>query len=121
MGGTYEDLEAWRLAMDLVESVYRHTHKFPKHEVYGLTNQLRRAAVSVPSNIAEGKGRFSDRELSQFLHHARGSLYELQTQVKIACRLQYLDPEAACELESRAAQVDRLLNGLIRSFRTFSA
>jgi len=103
--------------MELVEAVYRHTQGFPKQEQYGLTNQLRRAAVSVPSNIAEGKGRSSDRELVQFLNHARGSLYELQTQVRIARRLQYLDTDAARALDSQAARVGCLLNGLIRSFR----
>ena len=70
MSGTYEDLEVWRLAMDLVTVVYERTHDFPKSEMYGLANQMRRAAVSVPSNIAEGKGRSSDRELVQFLNHA---------------------------------------------------
>jgi four helix bundle protein len=89
MSGRYEDLDAWRLAMDLVESIYRHTRQFPDAERYGLTSQLRRAAVSVPNNIAEGKGRSSDRELVQFLNHARGSLYELQTQIQLARRLKY--------------------------------
>ena len=69
--GTYEDLKVWRRAMDLVLCVYRATAAFPKQEVYGLTSQMRRAAVSVPSNIAEGKGRFSRKELLQFLFHAR--------------------------------------------------
>jgi len=121
MSGTYEDLEAWQLAMDLVESVYRHTEEFPRQESYGLTSQLRRAAVSVPSNIAEGKGRSSDRELLQSLNHARGSLYEVQTQLKIARRLQYVSAESADQLDSRAAEVGRLLNGLIRAFRARSS
>jgi len=121
MGGTYEDLEAWRLAMDLVDSIYRCTGNFPKQEQYGLTNQLRRAAVSVPSNIAEGKGRSSDRELVQFLTHARGSLYELQTQIRIAYRLHYLHADSARELWNQAAEVGRLLNGLIRTFRPIPA
>ena len=122
MSGTYEDLEVWRQAMDLVESVYMHTNMhtrdFPKQEQYSLTNQLRRAAVSVPSNIAEGKGRSSDRELIQFLNHARGSLYEVQTQIKIANRLHYLDVDVAQILDTQAAKVGRLLNGLIRRFQT---
>lgn len=115
MSGTFEDLEAWRLVMHLVEAVYVSTQNFPRQEQYGLTNQLRRAAVSVPSNIAEGKGRSSDRELLQFLNHARGSIYELQTQ--IACRLHYLTPEAARNLDSQTARVGCVLNGLIRAFR----
>ncbi len=102
--------------MDLVESVYMHTRDFPRQEQYCLTNQLRRAAVSVPSNIAEGKGRSSDREL-QFLNHARGSLYEVPTQIKIANRLHYLDANIAHTLDTQAAKVGRLLNGLIRRFR----
>lgn len=71
MGGTYQDLKAWQVAMDLVIDVYRNTAEFPREERFGLTSQLRRAAVSVASNIAEGKGRFSDRELAQFLAQAK--------------------------------------------------
>ena len=88
--GTYEDLKVWRRAMDLVLSIYRCTAAFPKREVYGLTSQMRRSAVSVPSNIAEGKGRHSRKELLQFLFHARGSLLELRTQVTIARELGFL-------------------------------
>jgi four helix bundle protein len=79
---------------------------------------LRRAAVSIPSNIAEGKGRASDKELLQFLNHARGSLYEVQTQIAIANRLHYLNADAAHALRSQATHVGQLLNGLIRRFRT---
>ena len=117
MSGTYEDLEAWQMAMDLVFGVYEATQMFPRHEVYGLTSQIRRAAVSVPSNIAEGKGRNSDKELVQFLNRARGSLYELQTQLKIAQHLGYVDPYRAQRLRSQADRTGQLLNGLIRSFR----
>jgi four helix bundle protein len=81
--GTYEDLKVWRLAMDLVLEIYRYTASFPKQEIYGLTSQMRRAAVSIPSNIAEGKGRYWRKELLQFLFHARGSLLELRTQITI--------------------------------------
>jgi four helix bundle protein len=104
--------------MDLVESVYTHTRDFPKQEQDSLTNRLRRAAVSVPSNIAEGKGRSSDRELIQFLNHVRGPLYEVQTQLKIANRLHYLDANIARALDTQAARVGRLLNGLIQKFQT---
>jgi len=76
--------------MDLAVCVYRHTESFPKHEIYGLSQQMRRAAVSVASNIAEGKGRWTQREFRQFLFHARGSLLELETQIEIAHRLEYL-------------------------------
>lgn len=118
MSGRFENLDAWRLAMDLVESVYHHTRQFPDAERYGLTSQLRRAAVSVPSNIAEGKGRSSDRELVQFLNHARGSLYELQTQIQLARRLKYLHGNDASALLSQATRVTQLVNGMIRRFRT---
>src|SRR6476659_1156091 len=92
---SYQDLVAWQKAMDLVELVYGATRGFPREEVYGLTSQVRRAAVSVPSNIAEGQGRASTKE---FLHHlsiARGSLFEVETQVLVAQRLGYLPPDTA--------------------------
>jgi len=79
MGGTYRDLRVWQSAMELTGNIYRATKKLPAEEKYGLSSQLRRAAVSVASNIAEGKGRSSDKELLQFLSRARGSVYEIQT------------------------------------------
>jgi four helix bundle protein len=115
MSGTFEDLQAWRLAMDLVVAIYRHTDTWPRDERYGLTSQIRRAATSIPSNIAEGKGRASDREFVKFLNYARGSVYEVQTQIKLACRLEYLSPATTDTLESQAAEVGRVLNGLIRA------
>jgi four helix bundle protein len=81
MAGPYKELRAWKQAVDLALEVYRLTEGFPRSELYGLTTQIRRSAVSVPSNIAEGKGRFSDREFALFLRHARGSLLELETQI----------------------------------------
>jgi four helix bundle protein len=118
MHGTYEDLKVWRRAMDLVLEVYRCTSSFPKHEMYGITSQMRRAAVSVPSNIAEGKGRFSRKELLQFLFHARGSLLELQTQITIACELGYLPLADRTKLTDLASEVGRLLNGLVDRFQS---
>lgn len=117
MSGTFMDLEVWRTAMDLVTSIYRLSTRFPKDEMYGLTSQLRRAAVSVPSNIAEGKGRSSDRELIQFLCHARGSLFEVETQLEIAERLTYVTKEESDPLRREATRVAQMLNGLIRSVR----
>jgi len=116
MSGTFEDLKAWQVAMELVLNVYNATQSFPKSETYGLTSQLRRAAVSVASNIAEGKGRASDKELVLFLNHSRGSLYEIQTQLMIARRLDYLNSETSDRLFAKSAEVGRLLNGLIRAF-----
>ena len=107
--------------MDFAEEVYRATSEFPKHELYGLVSQMRRAAVSVPSNIAEGKGRHSDPDFVRFLLHARGSLLELQTQVLIARRLQYLSEQEASELCRRSEGVGRSLNALINRFRSTAA
>jgi four helix bundle protein len=115
MSGTFEDLHAWRLAMDLVVEVYGQTLSWPKDERFGLTSQIRRAAISIPSNIAEGKGRASDRDFIKFLNYARGSLYEVQTQVKVARRLDYLTEGAARALEKQTAEVGKVLNGLIHA------
>ena len=87
---SFRDLVAWQRAMTLVTQVYRATDTFPRREIYGLTNQVRRSAVSVASNIAEGKGRLSKREYVQFLSRARGSLCELETQLEIAVNLGYV-------------------------------
>jgi four helix bundle protein len=117
----YHDLVVWQRAMDLVVEVYRFTKTFPRDEMFGLASQMRRAAVSVPSNIAEGKGRHSQRELLQFLYHARGSLLELQTQITVAERLAYLSQGAGRTLAEHANEVGRLLNGLIQRFKIFAS
>lgn len=101
--------------MNLTTNVYRLTSRFPKHELYGLSQQIRRAAVSVPSNIAEGKGRYSDRDFVRFLLVARGSLLELETQLIIAQQLRYLSQEDADWLLGMAEGVGRALSGLINS------
>ena len=101
--------------MDLVEDVYLSSREFPREELYGLTSQIRRAAVSVPSNIAEGQGR---RTTSDFLRHlsiAYGSLREVETQILIARRLKYIAQSKLEEVMNRAAEVGRLLNGLMAS------
>jgi four helix bundle protein len=99
--------------MRLVTDVYRCTEFFPKAEMYGLTAQLRRAAVSVPSNIAEGQGRASTGEFRQFLGHARGSLLEVETQLQIARELEYLGAENCTLLLRQCSEVGKVLNGLI--------
>ena len=115
MSSSYQDLRVWQQAMKLAGEVYRCTESFPKQELYGLTSQIRRAAVSVASNIAEGKGHRSDREFLHFLFHARGSLFELETQLLLAKQLQYIpEAESATLLES-VAVVARSLTGLINS------
>jgi four helix bundle protein len=111
----YRDLIVWQKSMDLVEHVYRASRRFPKDELYALTSQIRRAAVSIPSNIAEGQGRGSDPELLRFLRIAHGSLRELETQVLIAQRLGYSNDSECNQSMEMAAEVGRLLNGLIRS------
>ena len=112
---SFRDLRVWRDAMNLTTNVYRLTSRFPKHELYGLSQQIRRAAVSVPSNIAEGKGRYSDRDFVRFLLVARGSLLELETQLIIAQQLRYLSQEDADWLLGMAEGVGRALSGLINS------
>jgi len=117
MSSTCADLEVWRAAMDFIVRVYQLSKKFPKEEIYSLTSHIRRAAPSVPSNIAEGKGRFSDRELTHFLSNARGSLFEIETQVRLAQRLGYVSQEESGQLLRDAARVGQMINGLIRSVR----
>ena len=113
----YRDLIAWQKAMDLVEEVYKLTRDFPKEEVYALTSQMRRAAVSIPSNIAEGEGRRSSNEFGHFLSIAHGSLRELETQIMIARRLAYLTDAQTQTLISMTEEVGRLLNGLANSLK----
>jgi four helix bundle protein len=112
----FKDLVVWQRAIDLVAEIYLATKEFPKDELYGLTSQVRRAAVSVPSNIAEGQGRLTRGEFRQFLGQAKGSLAEVETQLIIAHRLGYL-PSPDCLLE-HLNEVGRLLNGLINSLKT---
>jgi four helix bundle protein len=111
----FRDLLAWQRGMALVTRVYSATQEFPRREVYGLTNQIRRASVSIPSNIAEGKGRHSKKEYIQFLYRARGSLFEVETQLEIASNLGYFRAAVFDELREEAAGVARVLNGLITS------
>lgn len=113
----YQQLIAWQKAIALVSELYSATKSFPRDEIYGLTSQLRRAAVSVPSNIAEGQGRATRGEFVQFLCHARGSLCEVETQVIIATNLHYIAPDRSVALSGRITEVGRILNGLIASLQ----
>ena len=115
MPSSFRDLRVWQEAMRLAVSVYRATAQFPRHELYGLSQQLRRAAVSIPSNIAEGKGHRSDREFGNFLLHARGSLLEVQTQLMIVQELQYISQEEGKHLLVLSDAIGRSLNCLINS------
>ena len=114
-GKNYRDLIAWQKAMDLVEVVYKAAGQFPKDELYGLTNQLRRAVVSIPPNIAEGQGRNSSNDFRRFLAISHGSLREAETQTLIAERLNYLNESQAERLINLAGEVGRLINGLSHS------
>jgi four helix bundle protein len=114
---SYQDLLAWQKAMELITEVYRETLGFSPEELYGLTSQMRRAAVSIASNIAEGQGRITKGEFIQFLGHARGSLLELETQVLVAKNLQYLDEPALEILLGLTGEVGRLPNGLLSSIK----
>jgi len=113
----YRDLVAWQKAMGLVESVYRVTHDWPKEEMYRLTNEIRRAVVSVPANMAEGQGRNSAREFARYLSIAIVSLYEVETYVSIAQRLRYLDERICDGLLVQTAEAARLTHGLSRKLR----
>jgi four helix bundle protein len=112
---SYRDLIAWQRAMDLVIAVYQATRDFPKEEVYGLTNQVRRAAVSVPSNIAEGQGRGLGGEFSYHLRVAMGSLQEMQTQLMIGLRLGYLTSAAFETMDAATEELGRIIRGLQKS------
>ena len=114
---SYRDLIAWQKAMELVAEVYRLSQTFPPEELYGLTNQIRGAAVAIPSNIAQGQGKSSSGQFKLFLGHARGSLFELETQILIIRQLDYINAEEATKIIGLAGEVGRLLNGLINSLK----
>lgn len=115
MSGYYTELVAWQKAMDMAEEVYRATKSFPRDEIYALTQQLHRAAISVPSNIAEGHARFSPRDFRHFLRQSRGSVAEIETQLRLARRLGYLSDQELHGVFSRVEEVGRVLTGLINS------
>ncbi|HEV7475092.1 MAG TPA: four helix bundle protein [Pyrinomonadaceae bacterium] len=112
---SHRDLIAWQKAMLLVTDVYALTKTFPREEMYGLTAQIRRAAASVPANIAEGQGRRYGREFHQFLGNARGSLMELDTHLELALRVGYLNEDQHTAVRAKLDEVGRILNGLMRS------
>ena len=118
---SFRDLRVWQQAMKLTIETYKTTAAFPKHELYGLSQQIRRAAVSVPSNIAEGKGHRSNKEFVHFLLRARGSLLELQTQLLIADELQYLGKQESAHLLALAEGVGRASSGLINAMNGMAA
>ena len=117
MNKPHKRLDVWASAMDLAQRVYQITDQFPSKERYGLSSQIRRAAVSIPSNIAEGAARHSKKEFVQFLHISKGSLSELDTQLELAKRLEYLSQPDWKDVNESLERVDKMLSGLIRHLR----
>lgn len=113
----YRDLQVWQRSMALARQVYTLTETFPRNEQFGLVSQIRRAAVSVPSNIAEGRGRATAKSFALFLSQARGSLYELQTQVELAGDLDFMGREEAQSVMSEAAEIASMIQGLVAALR----
>jgi four helix bundle protein len=112
---SYQQLEVWQKSMGLVTEIYQISAIFPKTEIFGLTSQMRRAAVSVPANIAEGWGRKLTKEFMQFLRIARGSLLEIETHLIISRNLDYIDVEKVQVLLSLTTEISKMLNGMIIS------
>jgi four helix bundle protein len=112
---SYRDLVVWQKAMDLVEEIYRLTKMLPKEELYALTTQIRRAAISIPANIAEGYGRLHRKEYLNHLSIARGSLLEVETQLELTVRLHYMSREQVRIAWALTQEIGRLLNSLLRS------
>lgn len=110
----YKNLKVWQNAISLTMRIYDIVDKFPNYECYGLANQMERAAVSIPSNIAEGCGRQSDKEFYYFLHIAKGSMYELQTQLYIASGRGYMSDEDMEEINHMIDDLGKMISGLLR-------
>jgi four helix bundle protein len=111
---SYRDLIVWQKSMTLVTEIYAATKSFPSEELYGLTSQVRRSAISIPSNIAEGYGRNSTGDYKRFLHIAAGSVFELLTQIEIAANLKYLSAELFTKLFNAAKEIELMLLALIK-------
>ncbi|MES2795349.1 MAG: four helix bundle protein [Bacteroidota bacterium] len=115
---SYIDLDVWKNSRRLVKKIYLVTMAFPKEEIYGLTGQMRRSSVSIPSNIAEGHGRKHAKESLHFFYFGRGSLYELETQTFVSFDLEYINQEKLTELSNDITECKKMLNGLIRYYET---
>ncbi len=114
---TFENLDAWRESMKLVRDVYTLTKKFPQEERFGLTSQIQRAVVSIPSNIAEGHGRYSKSEFANFVSIAHGSLNEVRTQIRIAQMLDYITESEANDIISKCTIIGKIIGGLMKSLK----
>jgi four helix bundle protein len=111
----FKELKAWQKAIDFVTKIYSKTIEFPKEEIYGLTTQLRRSAVSIPSNIAEGAGRGTHKEFSHFLDITRGSTYEVETQLIISKNLKFLNDQTFEDLYFELEEIQKMITGLQKS------
>ena len=114
---SFRDLQVWQRAVQLSIAIYRLTKEFPREEIYGLSSQIRRSAVSVPSNIAEGQGRLGTGEFKQFLGIARGSNFEVQTQLEIARALEFWNPRLLDEAEGLSHEVGKMIYALLESLK----
>ena len=112
----YEKLEVWQLSMDLVDKIYVLLRNFPNEERFALASQIRRAAISIPSNIAEGTGRFSNKEKVHFIDIAHGSLYEVLCQLRISNKAGYIQDEDLISIKAQATRIAKMLGGLRRSY-----
>lgn len=115
---TYQELIIWQKGIELVKIIYKVTEDFPQKELFGLTNQMRRAAISVPSNIAEGQARHHTKEFIQFLYQALGSLAELDTQTIIAKELNYLAAKKLDAIENQIAELQKMVHSLLKRLTT---
>ncbi len=113
----FKSLKIWQKGINLVVDIYKISKEFPQEESYGLTSQMRRSAVSIPSNIAEGSGRNSDKEFKRFLDISLGSLFELETQIIIACELEYLSDNDFNNLSEKVQEEQKMISGLQKSLR----
>jgi four helix bundle protein len=115
---SHRDLEVWKRSVDLVTTVYEVTKTFPKEERYGITNQIRRAAVSIPSNISEGAARRHNKEFVQFLYVSLGSISELETQIIISQNLKFLSSNDSIKIQNELTELRKMILGLIRHIRS---
>jgi four helix bundle protein len=114
---TFRDLLIWQKSMHLITTIYQLTHSFPKEEIYGLTSQIRRSCVSIPSNIAEGYGREGNKDYLRFLNFAMASLFETQTQIEIAFNLKYINEIQFNKIHEESREIERMLSSFIRKIQ----
>lgn len=114
---SYRDLLIWQKGIEIVTDIYSITNEFPREEIYALTAQMRRAAISIPSNIAEGYGRNSQKEMAKFLNYSLGSLFEVNTQIEIALNLKFIQKEHHEKLLKKSFELEKMINSLVSKIR----